>query len=96
SMVGLSDGGNAVVLTHNPDDPCRPSVRRLPEDTKVIQPADASFEGEDIDLGTDSSLSIVMAEGIDAEPFLFTPDEGIAREETANRVLTLAEEQAAM
>jgi HD-GYP domain-containing protein (c-di-GMP phosphodiesterase class II) len=93
SIVGLSDGGQAVVLIHNADNPCRPTIRRLPDEGKVAVAGSTSFEGEDIQLAEQSGLSIVLSEGVDAEPFLFAPGEGVSLNEATSRTLSLAEQE---
>lgn len=95
SMVGLSDGGHAVVLIHNADDPCRPSVRRLPDPAALARGAVEPGGGEDVDLAERSDLFIVAADGVDVEPFLFDRNEGIAASATRNRQLSLADETVA-
>jgi len=74
SLIGLSDGSQAVVLIHNPDDPCRPTVRRVSDDEQLGETG--GDEREDVDLVKHADLSIVSADGCDVEPFLFSHDEG--------------------
>ncbi len=86
SVVGLSDESQAVVLIHNPADPCRPGVRRLPDNVQAGADPGTAFEGEDISLSLRDDLGIVTAEGVDVEAFLFSPYEGIGDIEAGREV----------
>ena len=57
--------------------PRRPSVRRLPDQLARKDICTTSFEGEDLDLAEYADLTIVTSDGVDIEPFLFAPDEGL-------------------
>ena len=94
-MVDRPGNGTGAVLVHNPADPCRPVVRRLGDGGKPGSARADAGPPEDIDLGEHPDLSVVVIEGVDAEPFLFSTEEGISPVETANRVLTLADAQTA-
>ncbi|MCG3177825.1 MAG: hypothetical protein BIFFINMI_00145 [Phycisphaerae bacterium] len=86
SLVGLSDGTSAVVLIHSPDDPCRPTVRRIAEQPALGSQPEISPDGEDLDLSLNRGLEIVSADGCDVEPFLFEADEGLGEVEPGRRV----------
>lgn len=76
SMVTLSDGRRAAVLSHNPLDPCRPVVAVLTHE--AMDPDTFAEPGEQIDLHMTPELHIVRAEGTSVADDLFeptTPDE---------------------
>lgn len=78
SLVELSDGTQAAVLIHNPDEPCLPRVRRISEGGPVSDDQGESQKAQDIDLSREKDLVIVSSEGCDVEPFLFSADEGLS------------------
>jgi len=67
SMVGLSTGMDAVVVSWNELDPCRPVVRRIDPDDP-----EQEFE-EQIDLAKMPDVSIVKADDQDVGDFNFGP-----------------------
>jgi len=71
SRVTLSDGGEAIVIDFTVDDPCRPTVQRLPNNQL---PAPGKPLGEKIDLCERRKLSIVACEGQTTEAFNFGPE----------------------
>jgi HD-GYP domain-containing protein (c-di-GMP phosphodiesterase class II) len=77
SLVGLTDGSQAVVLSHNPNDPCLPTVRRISDDERIDVNREDAGEQPDLDLASAPDLCIVSADNCDVEPFLFSYDEGI-------------------
>ena len=71
SRVTLSDGGEAIVIDHQPADPCRPKVQRLPGN--VLPPPDGLL-GEVVDLTQQPKLKIVACDGRATEKFNFGPE----------------------
>lgn len=71
SRITLSDGGEAIVIDHRIEDPCRPVVQRLPNNTL---PAPGKPLGEKIDLSAQEKLSIIACEGKNTEHFNFGPE----------------------
>lgn len=71
SRVTLSDGTEAVVIDHHIDDPCKPAVQRLPDNTlpKPGQPL-----GETVHLREHETLCIVACDGQRTEPYNFGPE----------------------
>jgi HD-GYP domain-containing protein (c-di-GMP phosphodiesterase class II) len=86
SLVGLSDSTQAVVLIHNPENPCLPVVRRLGDDVLAAARGESEIEADDVDLTCAQGLFIVTAEGCDVEPFLFGPDEGMGAADPGRRI----------
>lgn len=72
SLVRLSDDRDAVVLSWDPNDPCRPVVRTLELDAYEGGDADPD-EGQRIDLRVEARLKIVMCDGVNVENDLFFP-----------------------
>ena len=68
SIVGLSTGMDAVVVTWNPLNPCRPVVQRIDRD----QP-DREFD-ERLDLCDHPDARIIRADECDVEAFHFEPE----------------------
>lgn len=71
SRVTLSDGGEAIVIDYRPDDPCRPTVQRLP-DNELPGPEDEL--GPKVDLIESPKLKIVACEGRPTEKYNFGPE----------------------
>jgi HD-GYP domain-containing protein (c-di-GMP phosphodiesterase class II) len=72
SLVTLSDGRRAVVLSWDVLDPCRPVVRTVDLDRFESGDMDAD-EGERIDLRVASRLRIIESGGMPVEDDLFYP-----------------------
>ncbi|MDQ7013126.1 MAG: HD domain-containing phosphohydrolase [Planctomycetota bacterium] len=72
SVVTLSDGQRAVVVSWDPLDPCRPVVAAL--DRFALDPARFEEPGEQIDLSKSRALHIAEAEGQFVAGDLFEPE----------------------
>lgn len=72
SIVTLSDGQRATVVSWDPLDPCRPCVAVL--DRFALDPARFAEPGERIDLSRDGAPHIVEADGQPVEDDLFLPE----------------------
>jgi hypothetical protein len=66
--VRLSDGRRGVVISPNPEEPCRPLVRIIP--ARAPEPGEAT---ESVDLCTAPELRIVQALGEDVSEYFFEP-----------------------
>ncbi|MFN3167449.1 MAG: HD-GYP domain-containing protein [Phycisphaeraceae bacterium] len=71
SRVTLSDGGEAIVIDYRPDDPCRPTVQRLPGN-QLPEPEEEL--GPKVDLTEHPKLRIAACEGRPTERYNFGPD----------------------
>lgn len=71
SRVTLSDGSEAIVIDHHINDPCKPTVQRLPNN---ILPKPGQPLGETVNLREHEKLSIVACDGQRTEPYNFGPD----------------------
>lgn len=71
SRVTLSDGSEAVVIDHDINDPCNPTVQRLPDNEL---PAPDKPLGEMLNLREIGRLSIVACDGQRTEPYNFGPE----------------------
>ncbi|MBX2852423.1 MAG: HD domain-containing protein [Phycisphaeraceae bacterium] len=71
SRVTLSDGSEAVVIDHDINNPCNPTVQRLPGNEL---PAPGEALGESIDLREVETLSIVACDGKRTEAYNFGPE----------------------
>ena len=66
SVVRLSTTDRAVVVAWDPNDPCRPTVRLIPERL------DRGYAAEvEIDLRRERHITVVEADGVDVSPDLF-------------------------
>jgi len=70
SIVGLSDGRRAVVDRYDPNDPCRPTVRVM---SAAVRRLDESKLGDEINLRSQTGLSIVNVDGVDVGSCNFYP-----------------------
>ena len=71
SRVTLSDGGEAIVIDYRIENPCRPSVQRLPQNRL---PEPGTPLGEKVDLMEEAELSIVACDGKPTESYNFGPE----------------------
>ncbi|MCH7791275.1 MAG: HD domain-containing protein [Planctomycetes bacterium] len=71
TIVGLSNGRNAVVIDWTPHDPCRPTVREFDMDGIANLQWDG---GRTYALASVAGLSIVSAEGFDVSDDAFHPE----------------------
>lgn len=68
SVVRLSEGSNAVVLTNHLDEPCRPTVRLL---SGSVYERGTRVRGKPIDLRLHRKLYIASVDGYDVMQYLF-------------------------
>lgn len=68
SVVRLSEGSNAVVMTNHVDDPCRPTVRLL---SGSVYDRGTRVSGKPIDLRLHRKLYIASVDGLDVTRYLF-------------------------
>ncbi len=69
SVVTLSDGNEAVVISNNPEAPCRPVVKII---TGRIGDASTRISERRLDLRMCRNISIVATDGIDVRKYVFT------------------------
>jgi response regulator RpfG family c-di-GMP phosphodiesterase len=71
SRVTLSDGTEAIVIDHHIDNPCKPTVQRLPNNTL---PMPGQPLGETVVLREHEKLSIVACDGKRTDRYNFDPE----------------------
>ena len=72
SLVRLSNGVSAVVVSWAPSDPCRPEVLEVDES---LEPGDEPAPGARIDLRDHPNLHIAQIDGVDVSEDNFSPED---------------------
>lgn len=78
SIVRLSDASEAVVVSWDPADPCRPTVQRLVDG--LLPSAGGSKPPDAIDLRKADDLHIVEQDGVPVEAYLFELSDAFAED----------------
>ena len=71
SRVTLSDGNEAIVIDHHINDPCKPTVQRLPDNAL---PMPGQPLGKTVSLREQAKLSIVACDGKRTASYNFGPE----------------------
>lgn len=69
SLLTLSDGKQAVVVSNRPEAPCRPTVRVI---RGHVGEATARAEAHQLDLRMCRNLSVAAVDGVDVRDYIFT------------------------